>query len=55
MRDDTPVLIGGGQFTYRGAADQSPSPLELLKIAAERAAAGCPRESETATAGNPRT
>jgi len=39
MRDDTPVLIGGGQFTYRGAADQSPSPLELLKIAAERAAA----------------
>lgn len=39
MRDDTPVLIGGGQFTYRGAADESPSPLELLKIAAERAAA----------------
>ncbi len=39
MRDDTPVLIGGGQFTYRGAADASPSPLELLKIAAERAAA----------------
>ncbi|MGE5502610.1 MAG: acetyl-CoA acetyltransferase, partial [Ignavibacteriales bacterium] len=39
MRDDTPVLIGAGQFTYRGSADQSPSPLNLLKIAAERAAA----------------
>ncbi len=39
MRDDTPVLIGGGQFTYRGEAARSPSPLELLKIAAERAAA----------------
>jgi len=39
MRDDTPVLIGGGQFTYRGAADASPSPLELLKIASERAVA----------------
>ncbi len=38
MRDDTPVLIGGGQFTYRGAADTSPSPLDLLKVAAERAA-----------------
>ncbi|HEX6859210.1 MAG TPA: acetyl-CoA acetyltransferase [Caulobacteraceae bacterium] len=38
MRDDTPVLIGAGQFTYRGAPADSPSPLELLKIAAERAA-----------------
>lgn len=37
MRDDTPVLIGAGQFTYRGKAENSPSPLELLKIAAERA------------------
>jgi len=39
MRDDTPVLIGAGQFTYRGPADQSPSPLNLLKIAAEKATA----------------
>jgi len=37
MRDDTPVLIGAGQFTYRGDAGNSPSPLELLKVAAERA------------------
>lgn len=38
MRDDTPVLIGAGQFTYRGAAAESPTPLNLLKIAADRAA-----------------
>lgn len=38
MRDDTPVLIGASQFTYRGDAGNSPSPLELLKVAAERAA-----------------
>ncbi len=38
MHDDTPVLIGAGQFTYRGGAAESPTPLELLKIAAERAA-----------------
>lgn len=38
MRDETPVLIGVGQFTYRGDAEKSPSPLELLKVAAERAA-----------------
>jgi len=38
VRDDTPVLIGAGQFTYRGDAANSPSPLELLKVAAERAA-----------------
>ncbi|MBS0332105.1 MAG: acetyl-CoA acetyltransferase [Proteobacteria bacterium] len=35
----TPVLIGVGQFTYRGDPAQSPSPTALLKIAAERAAA----------------
>ncbi|MBO9546891.1 acetyl-CoA acetyltransferase [Caulobacter sp.] len=40
MRDDTPVLIGAGQFTYRGEAGNSPSPLELLKTAAERASLG---------------
>ncbi|MDI1366343.1 MAG: acetyl-CoA acetyltransferase, partial [bacterium] len=39
MRDDTPVLIGAGQFTFRGSAENSPPPLELLKIAAERAIA----------------
>lgn len=38
MRDETPVLIGAGQFTYRGSAAESPTPLQLLKIAAERAA-----------------
>ncbi|HWU81600.1 MAG TPA: acetyl-CoA acetyltransferase, partial [Caulobacter sp.] len=37
MRDDTPVLIGAGQFTYRGDAQNSLSPLQLLKLAAERA------------------
>jgi acetyl-CoA C-acetyltransferase len=39
MHDHTPVLIGAGQFTYRGAAEVSPSPLSMIKIAAERAAA----------------
>lgn len=38
MDDRTPVLIGAGQFTYRGEPGASPSPTELLKIAAERAA-----------------
>ena len=38
MSGDTPVLIGAGQFTYRGDPGASPSPLTLLKIAAERAA-----------------
>jgi len=38
MRDQTPVLIGAGQFTYRGEAGVSPSPLTMIKIAAERAA-----------------
>ncbi|MBW8815940.1 MAG: acetyl-CoA acetyltransferase [Caulobacterales bacterium] len=39
MDDRTPVLIGAGQFTYRGDPATSPSPTTLLKIAAERAAA----------------
>ncbi len=39
MDDRTPVLIGAGQFTYRGKPEVSPSPTALLKIAAERAAA----------------
>ena len=38
MVDRTPVLIGAGQFTYRGDPAVSPSPTHLLKIAAERAA-----------------
>ena len=38
MNDRTPVLIGAGQFTYRGDPATSPSPTSLLKIAAERAA-----------------
>lgn len=36
---ELPVLIGGGQFTYRGDPAASPGPTALLKIAAERAAA----------------
>ena len=39
MDATTPVLIGAGQFTYRGDPAASPSPVALLKIAAERAAA----------------
>jgi acetyl-CoA C-acetyltransferase len=39
MDGTTPVLIGAGQFTYRGDPAVSPSPVALLKIAAERAAA----------------
>lgn len=38
MDDRTPVLIGAGQFTYRGDPASSPSPTGLLKIAADRAA-----------------
>ncbi|MDZ4370591.1 MAG: acetyl-CoA acetyltransferase [Phenylobacterium sp.] len=38
MDERTPVLIGAGQFTYRGDPAASPSPTTLLKIAAERAA-----------------
>jgi acetyl-CoA C-acetyltransferase len=39
MDGKTPVLIGAGQFTYRGDPGASPAPTALLKIAAERAAA----------------
>src|SRR5688500_19038540 len=39
MGDRTPVLIGAGQFTYRGDPTSSPSPGAFLKVAAERAAA----------------
>ena len=39
MLDTTPVLIGAGQFTYRGAASEAPRPLDLLLRAVERAAA----------------
>lgn len=38
MDDRTPVLIGAGQFTYRGEPQDSPSPTKLLKIAALAAA-----------------
>ena len=38
MDERTPVLIGAGQFTYRGDPAASPSPTNLLKIAADRAA-----------------
>ncbi len=50
MLDNTPVLIGAGQFTYRGEAAASPSPLQMIHDAARRAAAdaGLP---ESALAG----
>jgi acetyl-CoA C-acetyltransferase len=38
MLDRTPVLIGAGQFTYRGQAPDAPTPLDLVTTAAERAA-----------------
>jgi len=38
MDDRTPVLIGAGQFTYRGEPQASPAPTQLLKIAALGAA-----------------
>ena len=38
MDERTPVLIGAGQFTYRGDPAKSPSPTSLLKIAADLAA-----------------
>ena len=37
MRDDTPVLVGAGQFAYQGEAAISPISLHLLKVAAEQA------------------
>ena len=46
MDGTTPVLIGAGQFTYRGDPGASPSPVALLKIAAERAAADAGLGSE---------
>jgi len=39
LADTTPVLIGGGQFTYRGEAEGSPAPLEMIRSAALAAAA----------------
>jgi len=39
MEDNTPVLIGQGQFTYRGPPAEAPSPLQLLIKATEAAAA----------------
>jgi acetyl-CoA C-acetyltransferase len=50
MRDETPVLIGAGQFTYRGEAAASPSPLTMIKFSADRAAADAGLE-EGALAG----
>lgn len=39
MLETTPVLIGQGQFTYRGALEAAPSPLTLIETAARAAAA----------------
>lgn len=38
MLETTPVLIGQGQFTWRGAPAEAPSPLQLLMKATEAAA-----------------
>ncbi|MEO8927161.1 MAG: acetyl-CoA acetyltransferase, partial [Caulobacteraceae bacterium] len=38
MLDTTPVLIGAGQFTWRGSPDAGPPPLALVAIAARAAA-----------------
>jgi len=38
MEDNTPVLVGQGQFTYRGPPADAPSPLQLLLKATEAAA-----------------
>ena len=38
MRDNTPVLVGQGQFTFRGSPGDAPTALNLLEIAARRAA-----------------
>ncbi len=38
MLDTTPVLIGAGQFTYRGPPGEAPTPLALIDIAARAAA-----------------
>lgn len=39
IHPNTPVLIGGGQFTYRGPAVDCPPPIELCAIAARAAIA----------------
>jgi acetyl-CoA C-acetyltransferase len=38
IHPNTPVLIAGGQFTYRGEAPKCPTPIELCAIAAQAAA-----------------
>ena len=38
MLETTPVLIGGGQFTYRGEPAQAPTPLELITMVSLEAA-----------------
>ncbi|HTX51022.1 MAG TPA: acetyl-CoA acetyltransferase, partial [Caulobacteraceae bacterium] len=47
MEDNTPVLIGQGQFTYHGAPAEAPSPLQLLLKATGAAArdAGLTRQA----------
>ncbi|HEV2363512.1 MAG TPA: acetyl-CoA acetyltransferase [Caulobacteraceae bacterium] len=38
LPETTPVLIGAGQFTYKGEAAASPKPLDMVKLASARAA-----------------
>jgi acetyl-CoA C-acetyltransferase len=38
MLDTTPVLIGAGQFTFRGPPGEAPTPLAMIEIAARAAA-----------------
>src|SRR5579872_630227 len=39
LPETTPVLIGAGQFTHKGEAAASPTPLEMVRMAAQRAVA----------------
>jgi acetyl-CoA C-acetyltransferase len=50
MDSRTPVLIGAGQFTYKGPLAESPTPLDLLERATRLAAADAGLGAETLAA-----
>lgn len=47
MLDTTPVLVGAGQFTWRGPPEEAPTPLGLVERAARAAASNAGLESKT--------